>query len=112
MALLERWQPVDLRTDPDEAEYVGDPGDLVDAAGFLLALITRPAWMADALCREHPELSWYPDRGKDVRPVKAVCERCLVRPECLAYADGFGIWAGTSVRQRRQLRRTIDADAA
>ena len=43
---------------------------------------------------------------------RAVCEGCPVRPECLAYALRLsalyllpGIWAGTSERGRRQLRR-------
>lgn len=111
VALLERWQPVDLNGDPHEAAYRGDPVELVDAAGFLLALITRPAWMDDAACREHPELSWFPGQGEDVRAAKAVCVGCLVRQECRDYAAEHGpltvgIWGGTSDRERRTARRT------
>ena len=72
----------------------------------------RPAFMSDALCREHPEISWFPERGEDARPAKAVCAACLVRDECLAFAATFalnelqGIWGGLSGRERRQQRRT------
>jgi WhiB family redox-sensing transcriptional regulator len=78
----------------------------------LTELIRRPPWMADALCREFPDVSWFPERGQDVRPAKAICSRCLVRVECAAYVATFdaltaahGIWAGTSARERRQERR-------
>lgn len=74
-------------------------------------LADRPPWMRDALCREYPEVNFFPGRGEDTLPARAVCGRCLVRDECLAYAltldDGgglTGIWAGTSGRERRRLR--------
>ena len=73
-------------------------------------MIHRPTWMADALCREYPGLSWFPGRGEDVTAVKAVCARCSVRDECLTYAlddPGLaGVWAGTASRVRQRLRRT------
>lgn len=83
-----------------------DPPDFAD-------LLNRPAWMKDALCREHPEVVWFPGRGEDARPAKALCARCLVQPECLDYAESItvpmppsGIWGGTSERERRQVRST------
>lgn len=84
----------------------------VDDSGDLLAsLLNRPAWHRDAACREHPELSWFPERGEDVRPVKQVCAECLVRDECLDYATKadvmprlVGVWAGTSGRERSRLQ--------
>jgi WhiB family transcriptional regulator, redox-sensing transcriptional regulator len=75
----------------------------------LLELIEPPAWHRDALCREYPELSWFPGRTDDVRPAKAVCGRCLVAFERRSWAmqqgsDLHGIWAGLSDRERRQMR--------
>lgn len=74
----------------------------------------RPAWHADAACRDHPRLppaAWFPERGVTVEQLEvvvAVCRDCLVREECLDYAlddrDLVGIWGGTSGRERRQLR--------
>lgn len=76
---------------------------------LLELLLGRPAWHRDALCREYPELSWFPGRGEPTGPLTAVCARCLVRDECLAQALDAGdrvqgIWGGTSERGRRSLR--------
>jgi WhiB family redox-sensing transcriptional regulator len=80
-----------------------DPPDL---AGY----VERPAWMRDALCREFPDVTFFPERGEATEPAKAICGRCSVASECLAYALTLGptlqgTWGGTSGRERRQLRR-------
>jgi WhiB family redox-sensing transcriptional regulator len=56
-----------------------------------------------------PEL-FHPSRGEtaDVRNAKTVCARCTVRADCLDYAlteeIHFGVWGGTSEKERRALR--------
>ncbi len=70
----------------------------------------RPDWHADAACREHPEVSWFPDVGETGELARAIWSGCLVRSECLDYALTWpgaaqGIWAGTSEDERRALRR-------
>lgn len=86
----------------------GDPAPLRLACDGTLLAPSRPAWHADALCREHPEVNFFPKTGEDLRPARAVCGSCAVRAECLAYAltDSRleGVWAGTSGRERRRLR--------
>jgi hypothetical protein len=52
----------------------------------LADLVRRPGWMRDAACREHPSVTWHPDRGEPTEPAKAICRGCLVRVQCLAYA--------------------------
>lgn len=56
-----------------------------------------------------PEM-FYPGRGESTREAKAVCAQCGARDECLDHAlannERFGVWGGTSERQRRRLRRT------
>lgn len=54
-----------------------------------------------------PDL-FYPERGEEVATAKAVCATCPVRAECLAAGlyEKYGIWGGTSERERRKLRRT------
>ncbi|HXH56127.1 WhiB family transcriptional regulator [Iamia sp.] len=68
----------------------------------------RPAWHEHAACRGMgPEL-FFPDRGEDVRPAKAVCARCPVRVRReLAGRAGAerGIWGGTSERTRKRTGR-------
>lgn len=94
----------------------------------LTALVNwlRPTWHADAACKEHPELSWFPGLGDDTRRQKTICSGCLVRTECSEAAGDagdrlVGIWAGCSGKERRRRRdqraatntalRTIDGAA-
>lgn len=69
----------------------------------------KPKWMRDGACLEHPELTWFPERGQPTGPAKAVCRSCLVRDDCLAFALEhpltIGVWGGTSERERRKMRR-------
>jgi WhiB family redox-sensing transcriptional regulator len=79
----------------------------------LLNIEKPPEWMADGLCAQvDPEL-WFPEKGGSTRQAKAVCARCTVCPECLAYAlandDRFGVWGGTSERDRRRMTRAARA---
>jgi WhiB family redox-sensing transcriptional regulator len=78
-------------------------------------LLDRPSWMADALCAEYPLAVFFPHRGEDIEPARAVCRACLVRRECLAYAlprgDLHGVWGGSSRLQRKQARQHgLDVD--
>lgn len=78
------------------------------------------AWMRQALCREiaNPEI-FHPRKGKPVGEAGEICRLCPVAPECLRYAlehHEYGIWGGTSEKQRRQWgsragRTTQDARA-
>jgi WhiB family redox-sensing transcriptional regulator len=80
--------------------------DPYELAGLDL-LPLRPAWMRDALCREHPEVSFFIERGGAVAAAIAVCSDCLVRAECLRYAldhdERDGIWGGTTPAQRKMM---------
>ena len=71
-------------------------------------LLDPTPWAADALCVEYPDVEFFPERGQDSRPAKAVCARCIVRFECRDFALEHrilhGVWGGTSERERRGLR--------
>jgi WhiB family transcriptional regulator, redox-sensing transcriptional regulator len=66
-------------------------------------------WREHAECKGSPEL-FFPGRGEThvVRAAKAICERCPVADECLAFAlhvpTLIGVWGGTSEKERRRLR--------
>lgn len=55
-----------------------------------------------------PDLFYDLEAGKK-RAARKVCARCELRDPCLAWAletrQEFGIWAGTTPSQRRELRR-------
>ena len=70
----------------------------------------RPPWQADALCREYPDLPWFPNRGQPVDKALGVCGRCLVRAECLAWSMtdpdlDHGVLGGMTARARTNARR-------
>jgi WhiB family transcriptional regulator, redox-sensing transcriptional regulator len=84
------------------APWSSDPVDLAE-------IIHPPAWHADAACREHPDVSFFPKLGEDVRPAKRVCHTCLVAADCRAWALAqgvtlVGVWGGTTQRERRMIR--------
>lgn len=106
-------------TSPALYEVLMQPG--TDPAEILAQILRRPAWMADAACRGMGVDEFFPRRGDDSRPAKAVCAGCLVRDECLAFAfehegDGMnlrvGVWGGTSALQRKALAPQNRARAA
>ncbi len=86
--------------------------DLPDLADLIRWFaLPRPAWQADALCKEYPDVPWFPRRGEDRRPALAVCGRCLVLNECRQWAlhdphaPSHGIVGGLSEQARRNARR-------
>jgi len=73
----------------------------------------REPWIAEAACAglSGPVASdlFFPSRGEPTAGARVVCGGCPVREECLDYAlrNGiqYGIWGGTSERERRSMRR-------
>ncbi|MGK2947784.1 MAG: WhiB family transcriptional regulator [Acidimicrobiales bacterium] len=75
----------------------------------------RPARELDEQWKDHaacvgidPDL-FFPERGALTAMAKEVCMGCPVRQECLDYALAhgmrWGIWGGTTERQRRRKRQ-------
>jgi len=71
-------------------------------------------WRSSAACLTHDPELFFPVGESDtsrpqIREAKAVCARCPVAAECLEYVldtrQDFGVWGGTSVDDRRRLRR-------
>jgi WhiB family redox-sensing transcriptional regulator len=65
-------------------------------------------WMRDGLCAQTDPEEFFPNKGSSTRAAKAVCATCPVETKCLLYAlehnERFGVWGGTSERERRKLR--------
>jgi WhiB family redox-sensing transcriptional regulator len=66
-------------------------------------------WQVSARCTEVDPEIFFPERGGSSKAARAVCGGCDVRLQCLEYAlnnkEQFGIWGGTSERERRRLRK-------
>ena len=88
---------------------------LTDAPDLLDVLLPRPDWFAAAACAGLTDL-FFPERGDQTRPAKAVCAECDMRAECLEFAlsgrELFGVWGGKSERERRKIRAERKAGAA
>ncbi len=94
-------------------ESIMTPDDVADA------IPPRPGWMADALCRERPEVEFVPLEvrgGNGCRSQAAaieVCGSCLVRLECARYALAdptlVGVWGGLTAAERKAARAALDA---
>jgi len=71
------------------------PGDAAD----------EPSWQDAALCAQTDPEAFFVEKGGSVRPAKKVCAACPVRIDCLEFAleirAPFGVWGGTTERQRR-----------
>lgn len=61
-----------------------------------------------------PEM-FFAEKGRTNRAAKDLCDQCPCKQPCLEYAlglpatDDFGVWGGTSERQREALRNGYDS---
>lgn len=64
--------------------------------------------MARAACQGKQIELFFPVRGGSTAEAKQICSNCPVQGECRAYAleddFTFGIWGGTSHKQRQAMR--------
>lgn len=65
-------------------------------------------WEIEGLCAGLDPALFFPERGESTEPARSVCAICPVQRDCLEDAlernERFGIWGGTSARERQQLR--------
>ena len=104
-----RWVPLDVDGDPHQADYHGNPADLIDACAELFGLLERPSWQQDAACRGQGPDAWFPTRGAGRHTGKAVCAGCPVRADCYSFAESQpaplqGVWGGFTQRERAAAR--------
>jgi WhiB family redox-sensing transcriptional regulator len=82
-----------------------------------------PSWVTEALCAQADPDAWFPKRGDTPTAAFAerICAACPVRVQCLDYAlagadtwegHSWGIWGGTTPRERQMIRRSQQAQAA
>jgi WhiB family redox-sensing transcriptional regulator len=76
-----------------------------------MAASPAEAWRALAMCAQTDPEAFFPGKGRSPRDAVKVCQRCQVRAECLAWAVEhdvrFGVWGGTTARDRRRMRRKV-----
>lgn len=66
-------------------------------------------WGARARCRGQDPEPFFARAIAQARPALRLCERCVVKEQCLQYAldhdIDFGVWGGLTERQRRSYQR-------
>jgi WhiB family transcriptional regulator, redox-sensing transcriptional regulator len=80
-----------------------------------------PQWHLQAQCRTVQKSVFFGSSSPEERPAytlssirqaREICAACPVFNECLSHAikqrEDYGLWAGTTMRQRRELFRLID----
>lgn len=68
-----------------------------------------PRGSADALCGQVGGELFFPEKGGSSKEAKSICTSCDLKTACLEWAllndERFGVWGGTSERERRRLRQ-------
>jgi hypothetical protein len=77
-------------------------------------LVLKPWQFEGAICSQIDTEFYFPDQNKvteENKKVKAMCNGCLWKKECLTYALHYtvvGIWGGTSTRERQSIRTKLN----
>lgn len=75
-------------------------------------LLPAYEWGDLAACRDAPDPDvFFPLSGRSSPSARVFCQDCPVTEECLAHAlslpEKFGIWGGTSERERKSLKKRL-----
>lgn len=66
------------------------------------------SWQDAGLCAQADPALFYPEQGESAAAARRVCRACPVREQCLAYAletgQEWGVWGGTTERERQRVR--------
>lgn len=79
-------------------------------------LFQQQEWQEDALCAQTSPDLFFPEDKAAAREAKTVCMSCDVREKCLNWAietkQDFGIWGGTTLRERNKIAKGGSAEMA
>lgn len=74
-------------------------------------MVNYPAFDGSQLCAQSDPDAWFPEisYSNEAATAKQICRRCPFQQPCLEYALHYqvdGIWGGTSLTDRRRIRRS------
>ena len=65
-------------------------------------------WHQEAVCAQTDPEIFFPEGNASLKDAINICKTCPVATQCLEYAmkntEVYGIWGGTTARQRTRLR--------
>lgn len=76
---------------------------------FDAPILDERPWAVFAACKNEQATTFFPQNRTEESAALAICGICPVREDCLDHAletnERFGVWGGTTERERRKLRR-------
>lgn len=77
---------------------------------LMAPILDERPWAVYAACKNETTMSFFPQNRAEEQAALAICEICPVKDDCLEHAletnERFGVWGGTTERQRRKLARS------
>lgn len=77
---------------------------------FEAPILAERPWAVFASCKSEEATSFFPQTKEEESSALAICGICPVQQDCLDHAletsERFGVWGGTTERERQKLRRT------
>jgi len=85
-------------------------------AAELRLLDAAAEWKERGACHGRNDDAMFPDSNREQKVAAQFCQlRCEVQTECLSYAleadERWGVWGGTTERERERLRRRAQGRA-
>ena len=100
---------------------IADHADVDDVPRYRSIISLMPEWHTRAACKATSKAVFFGSSSPEERPAytltsirqaRAICEMCPVFNECLYQAltnrEDYGLWAGTTMRQRKEIFRMVD----
>lgn len=113
----ERWKSA------NDFFSIADHTDIEDVPRYRSIISLMPEWHTRAACRNTSKSVFFGSSTPAERPAytltsirkaRAICETCPVFNECLYQAltnrEDYGLWAGTTMRQRKEIFRSVDRE--
>lgn len=76
---------------------------------FAAPIGAEKPWATFAACKGEEGMTFFPQNKREEASALAICGICPVREDCLDHAletnERFGVWGGTTEKERRKLAR-------
>jgi WhiB family redox-sensing transcriptional regulator len=83
--------------------------DTLEFNVFDAPILDERPWAVFAACKDEQSMAFFPQTKDEEAKALAICGICPVREDCLENAletnERFGVWGGTTEKERRRLSR-------
>lgn len=83
--------------------------DTLELEALYAPILDERPWAVYAACKSDQSLMFFPTNRTEEASALLICGICPVSEDCLEHAletnERFGVWGGTTERERRKLRQ-------